>query len=149
MQWCESIVDTFVQLPCPYVFDSIATVLSGRDHAELMMTREFESARVEYRRRCQKPQRSGTGAEPERILKQLKGGVGNTLESALCWQYPNARSVLNPNTGRGKHWYEGIADTFVQLFLFCIAVLIANVYRRQMQQRCRNGRWRPTVTADG
>jgi len=34
-------------------------------------------------------------------------------------------------TGRDNHRYEGIVDTFVQLFSFCIAVLIANADDRR------------------
>jgi hypothetical protein len=37
--------------------------------------------------------------------------------------------------------YQGIADTFVQLFLSCIAVLIADVDRRR--------RWNSRATANG
>jgi len=34
-------------------------------------------------------------------------------------------------SARDDHRYEGIADTFVQLFSFCVAVLIANVDDRR------------------
>ena len=61
------------------------------------------------------------------------------------WSYTDK---LSESTAKLDRWCEGIADTFVQLFLFSIAVLIAKVDRSRKVSRSAPGGPRLTL-ADG